>query len=69
MDRTTVSSSNIRSIGYDHASSVLEIEFLKGGVYQYAGVQQAEFDGLMSAASKGTYFNANIKRRYAEAKL
>jgi hypothetical protein len=69
MERTAVSSSNIVSIGYDPDSSTLEIEFKGGSVYQYAGVPQAEFDGLMGASSHGIYFNANIKDRYSCFKL
>lgn len=69
MDRTAVTSSNIRSIGYDPASSTLEVEFNNGAVYQYAGVPQAEYDGLMRASSHGTYLNANIKPRYSYTKL
>lgn len=69
MDRTQVSSSTIRSIGYDQASSTLEIEFNSGTVYQYAGVPQAEYDGFLSASSHGTYFNANIKNRYSYTKV
>lgn len=38
MIRQPVSSSNIRSIGYDSKSNTLEIEFHSGGVYQYFGV-------------------------------
>ena len=41
----------------------LEVEFNSGAVYQYQGVPQSENDALMSAGSKGTYFNANIKSR------
>jgi len=69
MDRTPVSSTNLRSIGYDPDACTLEIEFNSGGVYLYAGVPQAEYDGLMSAASHGVYFNANIKKRYPETKM
>ena len=69
MERSPVSSSNIRSVGYDSESSILEVEFNNGSVYQYVGVPRAEFDGLMSAASPGTYINENIKRRYSYAKL
>jgi hypothetical protein len=69
MERTPVSSSNIRSIGYDPDSSTLEIEFNDGTVYQYAGVPQDEFEGLMGAGSHGTYFNANIKKRYSYTKV
>lgn len=38
MDRETVQSSNIASVGYDLSSSTLEIEFKSGGIYQYSGV-------------------------------
>lgn len=69
MERTPVTSSNIRSIGYDAEISTLEIEFNTGSVYQYHGVPQEVFDSLMQAASKGIYFNANIKNSYGTTKL
>lgn len=64
MIRTPVSSSNIRSVGYDARSSVLEIEFQDGHVYQYSSVRDGTFSALMRAWSKGTYFHDYIKNRY-----
>lgn len=61
MDRYPVSSSNIVSVGYDDAGSVLEVEFKRGRVYQYMDVSRGHFDGVMSAGSPGGYFNDNIK--------
>jgi hypothetical protein len=69
MDRTPVSSSNLVSIGYDSETQTLEIEFVRGSVYQYSGVPEHEFQGLMSASSHGSYFHANIKDRYPYVKL
>jgi hypothetical protein len=69
MERTPVSSSNLRSIGYDQESSTLEVEFNTGAVYQYHGVGQEAFDSLMQAGSKGAYFNTNIKNSYGTTKL
>lgn len=69
MDCTPVSSSNLRSIGYEPDASTLEIEFNHGGVYQYDGVPQEAFDSLMQAGSHGTYFNANIRDNYSTTKL
>lgn len=69
MERVFVSSSNIRSIGYDAESMTLEIEFNSGAVYQYQGVPQAEYDAFMNAGSKGKHFNANIKNRFPCVKL
>ncbi len=61
MNRTPVTSSDLKSVGYDPESQPLEIEFHGGGVYRYDGVPEAVFDGLMSAPSKGKYFHAHIR--------
>ncbi|MBK6960090.1 MAG: KTSC domain-containing protein [Gammaproteobacteria bacterium] len=69
MERTPVTSTDIRAIGCDADSQTLEIEFNSGSVYDYAGVPQGEYDGFMGADSKGKYFHANIKNRYSFVKL
>lgn len=69
MERTPVSSSNISAIGYDVDSQMLEVEFNNGSVYQYTGVPESEYEGLMGADSKGKYLHANIKSRYSHMKL
>jgi hypothetical protein len=65
MNRKTVNSSNILSIGYDQKSQVLEVEFNNGCIYQYSGVPERIYNGLISAASHGTYLNQNIKNCYS----
>lgn len=62
MMRTPVSSSNIRSIGYDENSKILEIEFNNGSVYQYYNVPAEVYNGLMSAPSHGRYLDTYIKK-------
>jgi len=62
MERIPVESSNLASVGYDSVTSTLEIEFLGGGIYQYFAVPQEIYDGLMNAASKGSYLHHNIKK-------
>lgn len=62
MTREYVSSSNIASIGYDATSETLEVEFNNGSVYQYYNVPENLYQGLMSADSKGKYFDAYIKK-------
>ena len=62
MNRTSVSSSNIASIGYDANRRVLEIEFLNGSVYQYSSVPESLYNGLMNASSHGSYFDSYIKK-------
>ncbi len=64
MNRTPVDSSNIRSVGYDPASRTLEVEFHSGGIYQYSGVPESVYQGLLRAVSKGSYFHDHVKDRY-----
>ncbi len=67
MQRQCVSSSDISSIGYENGT--LEIEFNKGGVYQYHNVPFSTYSGLMSASSHGKYFHAYIKNFYHGFKI
>ena len=69
MERTPVTSSDINAIGYDPETQTLEVEFVKGGVYQYTSVPSSEHEAIMNADSKGKYLNANIKGRYPYTKL
>jgi hypothetical protein len=61
VERTPVSSTQLTSIGYDDASSTLEVEFRKGGVYRYFGVSAQTYRQLIAAQSIGTYFNDVIR--------
>lgn len=61
MDRISVVSSNLKSVGFDGDSQILEIEFRSGSVYRYRGVSRHVYEGLMSAASKGSYFDRHIR--------
>ncbi len=69
MNRVSVSSSNISSIGYDPETQVLEIEFHDGSIYQYDGVPQSVYEGLMNASSHGQYLHQHIKDRYSHRKV
>ncbi len=62
MNRTSVSSSNLASVGYDSSIQVLEVEFLDGGIYQYSGVPSSVYAGLMASSSHGAYFDQHVKK-------
>jgi hypothetical protein len=62
-------SSNIRSIGYDQKTQTLEVEFLKGGVYQYFDVPWGTWLGFVAADSKGKYFIAQIRDSYRYSRV
>jgi hypothetical protein len=59
-----VVSTNIRSIGYDATSAVLEVTFKNGRTYQYEAVPAEVHVAFLNAASHGSYHHANIKARY-----
>lgn len=61
MTRQRVSSTSIRSIGYDADHQILEIEFRNGGIYQYFDVPREEYEAVISAASIGKYYSKFIK--------
>lgn len=69
MYREEVTSSNLRSVGYDENTNTLEIEFHGGGVYQYSAVPINIYQGLMNASSHGKYFHRHIKRHYRYTKI
>jgi hypothetical protein len=61
---TYVNSSNIEAIGYDDDALELHVRFLSGGYYIYHNVPRQIFDDLMSAPSKGSFLNREIKGVY-----
>ncbi len=69
MNRKPVTSSNIRSVGYDENSQTLEVEFNSNDVYQYLNVPARIHVELMSAGSKGQYFIKNIKEVFEYRKV
>lgn len=70
MNRVAVVSSNLSEVGYDPATSILEIAFKGGGVYQYFAVPSSIHEGLMAAPSVGRYFDLNVKKAgYAMQKV
>lgn len=60
MNRVSVESSCVSSLGYEPATRVLEVAFSSGSVYQYSAVPPGVFSRWMKAESKGTFFNAEI---------
>ena len=64
MQRVSVDSSSIASIGYAPEQQVLELEFRQSGeVYQYFDVPAEEHTAFLAADSKGTYLNLQFKPR------
>ena len=64
MRMVAVESSTIAAVGYDAVRKLLEVEFSSGAVYHYFGVPAGVHQSLLSASSKGTFFNRNIRGRF-----
>lgn len=64
MYRQRVDSSAVRSVGYEKARRILEVETEGGTVYQYLDVPAREYFALLSADSVGRYYNQQIKPNY-----
>jgi hypothetical protein len=64
VQRQSVDSSSITSIGYDAAWHMLEIEFKDTGeIYLYFDVPAEEYAAFLQAPSKGTYLNQTFKKK------
>lgn len=60
MQRRYVSSSRIRSVGWE--PNTLEVEFKDGSVYQYHGVTSLEYNAFVNSASLGSELSRLDKR-------
>jgi KTSC domain len=69
MDRKKVSSSSIRSVGYDERSRMLEVEFSDGRINQYSGVSAEVHRRLMCAPSIISYFRDNVEESFTAKRV
>ncbi len=64
MERKSVNSSTIRSVGYEPSSQTLEIEFTSGSICQYSRVSAEIYRKLMAAPTIGSFFKNNIEDEF-----
>jgi len=69
MKRIKVESSTIKSIGYDTDDFILEVEFVKGSIYQYENVMPNVIVQLLFSESIGSFFMRNISKEYKYEKV
>jgi hypothetical protein len=69
VERKKVSSSSIRSVGYDERNRVLEVEFSDGRITQYAGVSAEIHRRLVSSPSIVSYFRDNIEESFTAKRV
>ena len=61
---THVESTTLATVVYDAAAHLLWLEFRSHAVYCYFGVPAAVHHALLTADSKGAYFNRYIRDRF-----
>jgi hypothetical protein len=64
MEMYRVESSAMRAVGYDSGTRRMRIIFAQGNTHDYCEVPREVFENLVSAESKGIYFNRVIKDKY-----
>jgi len=64
LERQSVKSVILRSVGYDDSTKILEIEFHSGLVYQYSGVPLKVYKDLMRSGEIGKYFSEKVRTRF-----
>lgn len=62
-------SSVIRGFSYDPEHRALTVTFVSGRVYRYEGVPADVVSSFRQAFSKGEFFNARIRDRYATSEI
>lgn len=69
MDRKRVNASTIRSVGYDEAKQVLEIEFTSGSIVQYTGVSPEVHRRFVNSPSPGSFFQDQIDENFPSKRI
>lgn len=69
MERSKVSSSKIRSVGYDERARVLEVEHSDGSVYQYTGVSQEVHRRMIAAPSIVSFYQDRIEEDFSRKRM
>ena len=64
VERLSVKSRILRSVGYDENTKILEIEFSSGFVYQYSGVPPKVYADLMHSAEIGKYYSEKVRPKF-----
>jgi len=64
MARVDLQSTSLNAATYQDQRGFLELEFRSGAIYRYIGVPEQVYQELLSAESKGRYFNQHIRNRF-----
>ena len=69
MERKRVSSSKIKSVGYDEKTRTLEVEMSTGQVFQYGGVYPEVHRRFLAAPNPSAFFDDKIAEEYSAKRV
>jgi len=69
MAQVELQSTLLNAAAYQDHCAVLELEFRSGAIYRDIGVPEPVYEGLLSAESKGRYFNQHIRNRFPYSEI
>ena len=69
MERRKVSSSGIRSVGYDASAQILEVELSDGSIWQYSKISGEVHRRFIAAPSMVSYYRDNIEEAYSRRRI
>ena len=69
MERRKISSSKIRSVGYDERSRVLEVEHTDGAIFQYSNVSSEVYRRMMAAPSIVSFYQDRVEEDYSRKRI
>lgn len=69
MTATSVLSTALAAVAYDSDTRCLWLQFRDHAVYRYDDVPPAVVEGLIEAASKGSYFHRHIRGRFTHQRI
>ena len=58
-------STALQAARYLKAESLLDVEFCDGAIYRYQAIPETTFQQFLQAESKGRYFNAHLRTKFA----
>jgi hypothetical protein len=64
MERKRVVAGNLRSIGYDEARRLLEVELANGDILEHPGVGREIARRLMASGSAWSFYRDNIEEEF-----
>jgi len=69
MNGTAVESSTLATVAYDEIHELLQLEFRSRALYRYFRVPASVHEALLSAPSKGSYFNQEIRGKFPYSRV